>query len=296
MRQAAFGPFIPAMVTPFDKERELDCTRAEELVERLISGGSDALLVNGTTGESPTVFYSQKIELFKAVLGANAGRVPVIANVGDNSTADSAAFARDVAKLGVDGVMCVVPYYNKPPQDGLYRHFRKIAASVDLPVILYNIPGRCVINMTSETTLKLAHEVENIVAIKEASGLLDQITNIIKDAPAGFCVYSGDDEATLPIMNLGGHGVISTAGNVIPALMKELVLNLAAGNNDAALRLHRRLLPLMRALFLTANPIMVKEAMKLSGFDCGGVRLPLVDATPSQSAELKAVMTAMELI
>jgi 4-hydroxy-tetrahydrodipicolinate synthase len=287
---------IPAMVTPFDQNRELDLKRAEQLADRLITGGSDALLVNGTTGESPTVFYNQKISLFKAVLSATGKRVPVIANVGDNSTADSVAFAKDVSKLGVDGLMCVVPYYNKPPQEGLYQHFRKIAQAVDLPVILYNIPGRCVINMEATTTLRLAYDVENIVAIKEASGRLDQITMILRGAPEGFAVYSGDDEATLPIMSLGGHGVISTIGNLIPTEMKQLVDYLAAGEQKLAMELHARLQPLMRELFVTANPIMLKEAMKLAGFDCGGVRLPLIDATKEQSEELAQVMRAIGVI
>jgi 4-hydroxy-tetrahydrodipicolinate synthase len=287
---------IPAMITPFDERRELDLKRAEELAERLITAGSDALLINGTTGESPTVFYNQKLDLFRTVIAASAGRVPVIANVGDNSTADSVAFARDVAKLGVSGVMCVVPYYNKPPQQGLYQHFRMIARAVELPVILYNIPGRCVINMEAATTLRLAHDFENIVAIKEASGNLAQITEILRGAPQGFAVYSGDDEATLPIMALGGHGVISTIGNLIPAQMKQLVDALAAGKLEQALALHTRLQPLMRELFITANPIMLKEAMKLTGFDCGGVRLPLVDATKVQSDGLRQVMQAVGVL
>lgn len=285
-----FGRFIPAMITPFDKDRELDLPRAQELALRLIDGGSDAVLLNGTTGESPTVFYPQKIELFKAVMEAVDGKVPIIANVGDNSTADSVEFAKEVEKLGVDGFMAVVPYYNKPPQEGLYQHFKAIAEAVELPVILYNIPGRCVINMEAETTLRLAHEVDNIVAIKEASGKLDQVTKIIASAPEGFCVYSGDDEITLPIMGLGGWGVISTIGNVAPARMKEIVATMAEGEQTRALAAHLALQPLMRELFITANPIMVKEAMKLLGFDCGGVRLPLVDATPEQSAGLKLVM------
>ena len=184
--QPSFGRFIPAMITPFDKDLELDLKRAQELAIRLLDGGSDALIISGTTGESPTVFYPQKIALFKAVLEAVDGRAPIIANVGDNCTSDSMDFAIEVSKLGVDGLMLVVPYYNKPPQEGLYRHFRTIAESVDLQTILYNIPGRCVINMTAETTLRLAHDVENIVAIKEASGKLDQIAEIINGAPEGF--------------------------------------------------------------------------------------------------------------
>jgi 4-hydroxy-tetrahydrodipicolinate synthase len=284
------------MITPFDEHGELDLDRAQELAVRLVERGSDALIVNGTTGESPTVFYPQKIELFKAVLGAVGARVPVIANVGDNCTADSEAFAREVTALGVDGIMAVVPYYNKPPQEGLYRHFRQIARAAEVPVILYNIPGRCVINMEAATTLRLAHDVHNIVAIKEASGDLEQIRRIIDDAPEGFAVYSGDDEATLPIMEIGGHGVITTTGNVAPERMKEIVTAMAEGDHGRAQAAHDRLQPLMRELFVTANPIMVKAALQLLGFDCGGVRLPLIDATEEQRARLAEVMRSVGVL
>lgn len=285
-----FGRMIPAMVTPFDENLELDLDRAQALADRLVKGGSDALIINGTTGESPTVFYPQKMELFRAVVAAVDGRVPVIANVGDNCTADTVDFAHDVEGTGVDGFMCVVPYYNKPPQEGLYQHFRTIAGAVDMPIILYNIPGRCVINMTAETTLRLAHDCENIVAIKEASGKMDQVKAIVDGAPSGFSVYSGDDSATLEIMQLGGVGVISTIGNVAPERMKEIVELCAAGDMEAARAANERLLPLMNGLFETSNPILVKEALKLVGFPVGGVRLPLVDATPEQSARLAAIM------
>ncbi len=285
-----FGRLIPAMVTPFDANLELDLPRAQELAIRLLDGGCDSLLVNGTTGESPTVFYPQKIDLFRAILDAVDGRAPVIANVGDNCTADSVNFATEVVRLGVDGIMLVVPYYNKPPQEGLYRHFRSIAEAVDVPVILYNIPGRCVINMTAQTTLRLANDVENIIAVKEASGDLDQIKEIIDGSPSGFYVYSGDDSLTLPIMELGGHGVISTIANVTPQRMKEIVDAQAAGDRTHALALDLKLQPLMKELFVTANPILVKEALKLMGFSVGGLRLPLIDATEEQSAHLAQVM------
>jgi 4-hydroxy-tetrahydrodipicolinate synthase len=291
-----FGRFIPAMITPFDKDLDLDLDRAQELAVSLVKRGSDALIINGTTGESPTVFYPQKIELFKAVIAAVGDLVPVIANVGDNCTADSVEFAQDVIKLGVDGIMAVVPYYNKPPQEGLFRHFKCIAQAAEVPMILYNIPGRCVINMEAETTLRLAHDIENIVAVKEASGKFDQIKQIVDEAPDGFAVYSGDDEATLPIMELGGYGVISTIGNVAPERMKEIVTAMAKGDHTAALSAHLKLQPLMKELFITSNPIMVKEALKLLGFDCGGVRLPLVDATPEQSAELAEIMKAVGVL
>lgn len=285
-----FGRMIPAMVTPFDENLELDLNRVEQLVDRLIVQGSDALVINGTTGESPTVFYPQKMELFKTAVAAASGRVPIIANVGDNCTADTVSFARDVQKLGVDAFMCVVPYYNKPPQEGLYRHFSAIAESVDLPIVLYNIPGRCVINMTAETTLRLADSCENIVAIKEASGDLDQIAAILENMPSGFDVYSGDDSATYDIMRLGGSGVISTAGNVAPARMKEITDFCAAHDWEAAKAASDAFAPLMEGLFETSNPILVKEALRLVGFPVGGVRLPLVDATEEQTGRLAQIL------
>ncbi len=289
-QEPRFGRMIPAMVTPFDQDRELDLDRTQELAVRLVDGGSDALIISGTTGESPTVFYPQKMKLFAAVVEAVGDRAPVIANVGDNCTADTADFARDVEKLGVDGFMCVVPYYSKPPQEGLYQHFRTIAEAVELPIVLYNIPGRCVVNMEAETTLRLARDCRNIVAVKEASGKMDQIKAIVDGAPEGFVVYSGDDAATYDIMKLGGVGVVSTIGNVAPARMKEIVDLCAAGEWEAAATANERLMPLMKGLFETSNPILVKEALKLLGFPVGGVRLPLVDATPEQSARLAQTM------
>ena len=277
MGNPRFGRMIPAMVTPMKDNLDLDLDRAQELADRLVKGGADSLIINGTTGESPTVFYPDKIELFKAVVAAVDGRIPGIANVGDNCTADTVGFANDVAKLGVDGFMCVVPYYNKPPQEGLYQHFS-------------TIPGRCAVNMTAETSLRLAHDLDNVVAIKEASGNFDQVKAIVEGAPEGFCVYSGDDSATLDIMKLGGVGVISTIGNVAPARMKEIVELCAAGKWEEAAAANERLMPLMEGLFKTANPILVKEALKLAGFPVGGVRLPLVDATAEQSAELERTM------
>ena len=289
-QEPRFGRMIPAMVTPFDENRELDLDKAQALAVRLVDGGSDSLIINGTTGESPTVFYPQKIKLFSAVVEAVGDRVPVIANVGDNCTADTVGFARDVAELGVDGFMCVVPYYNKPPQEGMYRHFRTIADAVELPIILYNIPGRCVVNMEAETTLRLAHDCDNVVAVKEASGKMDQVEAIVAGAPDGFVVYSGDDSATLDVMKRGGAGVISTIGNVAPDRMKAIVDLAAKGEWDAAREANEALMPLMKGLFETSNPILVKEALSLVGFPVGGVRLPLVDATPEQSARLASIM------
>ncbi|MGV8082617.1 MAG: 4-hydroxy-tetrahydrodipicolinate synthase [Coriobacteriia bacterium] len=290
MATPRFGRMITAMVTPFSADLELDLPRAQQLADRLISERTEALVVCGTTGESPTVFYPQKLELFRAVIQAVGGRVPVIANTGDNCTADSVEFTREVAALGVDGIMAVVPYYNKPPQEGLYRHFHAIAESVDLPVVLYNIPGRSVINMTAETILRLAHDVENIVALKEASGNLAQVAEIVAGAPDGFEVLSGNDEDTLPIMGLGGTGVISVVSHVAGPIFREMVEAQARGDHTRALRIHLELLPLVKALFMTSNPIMVKKALELVGFPVGGLRLPLIEATEAQTAELARIM------
>lgn len=290
MTTPRFGRMLTAMVTPFTEHDALDLDRAQQLAVRLLDQGSDGLIVCGTTGESPTVFYDQKIDLFRAVIDAVDGRAPVVANAGDNCTADSVSFARKVVALGVDAIMTVVPYYNKPPQEGMYAHFRAIAEAVDVPVVLYNIPGRSVVNMTAETTLRLAHDCENIVAVKEASGDLSQVAEIIDGAPDGFEILSGDDEMTLPLMGLGGTGVISVASHVVGPRFKEMIEAQADGDHTRALRIHLELLPLMKALFMTANPIMVKEALRLVGFPVGTVRLPLVPPTAEQSAELLRIM------
>ena len=290
MTEPQFGRLITAMITPFDENRDIDLKRTDEFVNRLIDGGTDSIIVCGTTGESPTVFYPQKIEVIRTVVEAVNGAVPVIANVGDNCTADTIDFARDVEGLGVDGFMCVVPYYNKPPQEGLYQHFKAIAQSTELPIILYNIPSRCVINMTAETTLRLAHDCNNIVAVKEASGDIEQVKAILEGAPSGFSVYSGDDSFTYELMRAGGAGVISTISNVACARMKEIVEACADERWDEARALNDKLLPLMDGLFETTNPILVKEALSLCGFPVGGVRLPLIDATPQQSAQLERTM------
>lgn len=296
MSNPRFGRMITAMVTPFTDDGSLDLSRAAELAEKLILENSDALVVCGTTGESPTIFYDQKLDLFRAIIESVAGRVPVIANAGDNCTDDSVKFAREVEALGVDAIMAVVPYYNKPPQEGLYRHFRSIAEAVSVPVILYNIPARCVINMEPETILRLAHDCENIVAVKQANSDLTQAAAIIADAPKGFEVLAGDDELALPMMATGGTGVISVISNIAGQRFKEMILAQVAGDHTRALRIHIELLPLMKTLFMTANPIMIKKALALCGFPVGQVRLPLIEATESQTAELAFVLQKLGII
>ncbi len=290
MTTPRFGRMITAMVTPFGEDLSLDLARAAELADKLIAEGSDALVVCGTTGESPTVFYDQKMDLFRAVIDAAGGRVPVIANAGDNCTDDSVEFAHKVVELGVDAIMAVVPYYNKPPQEGLYRHFCAIANAVDAPVILYNIPGRCVINMEPETVLRIAGSCDNVVALKQANSDLSQVSTILAAAPSGFEVFSGDDELTLPMMGMGASGVISVVSHVAGPRFKEMIVAQASGDHTRALRIHIELLPLMKALFMTANPIMVKKALELQGFPVGGVRLPLVEPSDALVAEVERVM------
>ena len=296
MATPRFGRLTTAMVTPFTPEGGLDLPRAQELALRLLEQGSEALVVCGTTGESPTVFYDDKIRLFEAVLEAVDGTAPVIANAGDNCTDDSVAFAQKVEKLGVDAVMAVVPYYNKPPQEGLYRHFGAIASAVDVPVVLYNIPGRSVVNLDASTTLRLAADFENIIAVKEASSNLTQIAAIIDGAPLGFEVLSGNDEDTLPMMGLGATGVISVASHVAGPQMAEMLAAQGNGDHTRALKIHLELMPLFKALFMTANPIMVKKALDLVGFPVGDARLPLIPATEEQTAELARIMRHLGLI
>lgn len=296
MAQPRFGRMLTAMVTPFDSDGKLDTIRAQELVEKLIANGTEGLIVCGTTGESPTVFYDQKIELFKAVIEAVNGRVPILANAGDNCTDDSVEFAQKVVALGVDAIMAVVPYYNKPPQEGMYRHFCTIASAVDVPVIIYNIPGRSVVNMEPATILRVAEDCENVVGVKQANSDLSQTAAILADAPEGFEVLSGDDELTLPMMALGGMGVISVVSHIAGPRFKEMIDAQVSGDQTRALRIHLELLPLMKALFKTSNPILVKKALELQGFPVGGVRLPLIEATEEQTAELTRVMRGVGVL
>lgn len=296
MSNPRFGRLITAMVTPFTPDGEMDLVRAGELAIKLLDEGSDALVVCGTTGESPTVFYDDKMRLFQAVLEAVDGRAPVIANAGDNCTDDSVEFSRKVVGLGVDAVMAVVPYYNKPPQEGLYRHFGAIANAIDVPLVLYNVPSRTVVNLEAPTTLRLAADFENVVAVKEASSNLTQIAAIIDAAPVGFEVLSGNDEDTLPMMGLGASGVISVASHVAGRRLAEMLQAQADGDHTRALKIHLELMPLFKALFMTANPIMVKKALELTGFAVGDTRLPLIPPTAAQTAELENVMRHLGLL
>ena len=265
--QPRFGRMIPAMVTPFDENRELDLKRAQELARRLVEGGADSLIINGTTGESPTVFYPQKIELFKAIVAEIDGQVPVIANVGDNCTQDTVDFAREVEQLGVDGFMLVVPYYNKPPQEGLYQHFTTIANAGRAAHHPLQHPGSAArVNMTAETTLRIANECDNVIAVKEASGDMDQVKGHRRRR-------EGRLQRLLRrrLRHLPNHAAWRRRRHLHDRQRRagaheEIVDLCAAGEWEKAAEANERLLPLMKGLFATANPILVKEALKLIGF------------------------------
>ncbi|WP_406678436.1 4-hydroxy-tetrahydrodipicolinate synthase [Moorella sp. ACPs] len=290
-----WGRILTAMVTPFTADGKLDLDGAKKLAAYLVDHGSDGLVVAGTTGESPALSHEEKIALFRAVKEAVGGRAAVIAGTGTNSTAASIELSREAEALGVDGLMLVVPYYNRPSQEGLYQHFKAIAGAVSLPIILYNIPSRTGRNMEAATTLRLA-EIKNIVAVKEASGDLDQATAIIREAPAGFLVYSGDDSLTLPLMAVGAYGIISVAAHVAGDKMQAMVRAFVSGDVAGAAALHRELFPLFKALFITTNPVPVKEALQMLGLPAGPVRLPLVGASPAEKEKIAAALQAAGIL
>ena len=288
-----FGRMIPAMVTPFDKDGDLDLYQAQALAKRLVEGGADSLIINGTTGESPTVFYPQKIRLFEAVVNAVGGQVPIIANVGDNCTADTVQFATEVAKLGVDGLMLVVPYYNKPSQEGIYQHYKAIAEASPVPVILYNVPGRTGVNMTPETCLRLARDFENIIGVKEASGNISQMDEIIKNKPRDFMVISGDDGITFPLITLGAVGVISVIGNAFPREFSRMVRLALDGDYERALQIHHRFTELFSLLFVDGNPAGVKCLLNAMGFIENELRLPLVPTRITTYEKIRTVLNSL---
>lgn len=289
------GRLLTAMVTPLDADLRVDYDRAAELAVRLIEAGSDGLVVAGTTGESPTLSDEEKLALFRVVKEA-VGEAPVVAGTGSNDYQHSLHLTQEAAATGVDAVMLVGPYYNKPSQPGYYQHFAGIARASELPVIIYNVPGRTGSNITADTVLRLAHEAPNLAGVKEASGDLDQVTCICAGAPEGFSVWSGDDGMTLPIMAVGGVGVISVVAHVAARRMAQMIAAYAAGQVQEAAALHQNLLPLFKAAFLpSGNPACIKRALEVCGFDCGGLRLPLVEASESDTEQISAVCRELGL-
>ncbi|GAB3056376.1 4-hydroxy-tetrahydrodipicolinate synthase [Virgibacillus ainsalahensis] len=285
-----FGQVLTAMVTPFDYQEEIDYHATQTLVDYLIANGSDGLVVAGTTGESPTLIPEEKVDLFKFVVKAVNGRVPVIAGTGSNGTKASIQLTKQAEEAGVDGIMLVTPYYNKPNQEGLFQHFQAIASSTNLPVMMYNIPGRSSVNMSVETILRLS-EIENIVSVKEASADLGAMTKIIRNTPDDFTLYSGDDGLTLPALSIGGAGVVSVASHVIGNEMQEMVASFKKGDIAGAASLHQDLLPVMEALFAAPSPAPVKAALNISGVPVGGVRLPMMPLDREETAVLQNVLT-----
>ncbi|MEE9199294.1 MAG: 4-hydroxy-tetrahydrodipicolinate synthase [Dehalococcoidia bacterium] len=268
------GRLLTAMVTPFDERGEVDYQQAKRLASALLDSGSDGVVVSGTTGESPTLTTEEKLRLWAEVKAELGDRGTVVAGAGTYSTAESMDMVQEAEKLGVDAIMLVVPYYNKPPQEGLYEHFKVIAGTTSLPCIIYNVPSRTVTDITDETVIKLS-QIDNIVGIKEASGNFNQITKIISGAGEGFRVWSGNDGDTLPILALGGYGIISVASHLVGAQIKEMIHKFVEGDHAAAARIHSHLLPLVNTLFKITSPIPLKYAMKMVGFDVGRTRLPL---------------------
>ena len=287
-----FGKVATAMVTPFDHKGNIDFEKTTQLINYLISNGSDALVIAGTTGESPTLSTEEKLALFRHSVKVVDGRVPVVAGTGSNNTYASIELTKKAEEIGVDAIMIVAPYYNKPNQEGLYQHFKTIAESTELPVMLYNIPGRSVINMSVDTIVRLA-ELPNVVALKDASGDLDAMTAIIAQTSDDFALYSGDDGLTLPVLAIGGTGIISVASHVIGNEMQEMVKLYESGNPKEAAKIHQRIVPVMKSLFVAPSPTPVKTALQLKGLDVGSVRLPLVPLTEEERQTLVSTLNTL---
>ena len=286
------GNISTAMITPFDSKGNVDFQKLSTLIDYLLKNGTDSLVVAGTTGESPTLSTEEKIALFEFTVKEVNGRVPVIAGTGSNNTKDSIKLTKKAEEAGVDYVMLVTPYYNKPSQEGMYRHFKAIAEETSLPVMLYNVPGRTVASLAPETAIRLA-EIPNISAIKEASGDLDAITKIIAETPEDFYVYSGDDGLTLPILAVGGRGVVSVASHIVGSDMQQMIKNYTNGQTATAALIHQKLLPIMKELFKAPNPAPVKTALQLKGLDVGSVRLPLIPLNEDERLSLSSVISEL---
>jgi len=280
------GRLLTAMVTPFDEQGEVDYEQAKKLALALLASGSDGVLVVGTTGESPTLVRAEEYRLFQEIKEAVGGKGSVIAGTGSNSTAEAVEATREAEKIGVDACLLVVPYYNKPIQEGLYQHFRTVAESTSLPCIMYNVPSRTVVNMTAETVIRLS-KIDNIIGVKEASGNFEQIARIIQETGDDFLVWSGNDTDTFPLMAIGGYGIISVASHLVGKQIKKMIDSFISGKVAEAAAIHRHLLPLVNALFIISNPIPVKYAVNHVGFRVGKPRLPLTEPDEKTAQVIK---------
>ncbi|RZT42544.1 4-hydroxy-tetrahydrodipicolinate synthase [Cupriavidus agavae] len=286
---------IVAIVTPMHEDGSLDYPALRALIDWHAAEGTDGIVIVGTTGESPTVNVEEHCELIRVAVEQSAGRVPIIAGTGGNSTREAIELTAFARKVGADASLQVVPYYNKPTQEGMYRHFRTIAEAVELPVLLYNVPGRTVADMANDTILRLA-QVPGIVGVKEATGNIDRAAQLIKDAPEGFAIYSGDDPTAVALILLGGHGNISVTANVAPRKMHDMCVAALKGDVVTARRLHMELIDLNRAMFVEANPIPVKWALQQMGKMAGGIRLPLTPLVESQHENVRRALAAAGLL
>lgn len=286
------GEVITAMVTPFNKNREIDYDKVEELAKYLAHNGSDAILVAGTTGESPTLTHEEEIELLSTVKRAVANKAKIVMGAGSNSTQTAVKMTKLVTKEGADAILSVVPYYNKPSQAGMIAHFSAIAEATKLPIILYNIPGRTGVNMAVETVAFLANKYSNIVALKQSFSDMDVISELKLACPEDFVIYSGDDSLTLPMMSLGADGVISVASHIFGNEIKTMIHNFKNGNYNVAKNMHLKLYPILKKLFMAPNPTPVKAALARGGMINDYVRLPLVELTEEQKAELYCALDA----
>ena len=291
--QAPFGRLVTAMVTPFAADGAVDHALAARLADHLVSQGSEGLVICGTTGESPTLSWAEQHRLIAAVREAVAGRARIIAGSGSNCTAEAVEATRQAADLGVDGALVVVPYYNKPPQDGLEAHFRAVAAAApELPLMLYNIPGRTGCSLAPETTARLL-DCSNVVSYKAASGTTEEVSALRLLCGDRLAIYSGDDGLTLPMLAVGAVGVVSVASHVAGPQISAMISAFLAGDLERALALHEQLLPLNRALFSTTNPIPVKAALELCGWPVGAPRLPLLSASEAVKQRLSETLAAL---
>lgn len=284
-----FGKLLTAMVTPFDQNNDVDSEKVTQLIDYLIDQESDGLIVAGTTGESPTLTKQEKVALFEHTVKVVNGRVPVIAGTGSNNTKESIALTKEAEAVGVDAILLVTPYYNKPNQAGLYQHFLAIAEATSLPIMLYNIPGRTMVHLTVETIVALSR-IDNVVSVKESSGNLDAISQIIEQTDVDFSVYSGDDSLTLPLKSIGADGVVSVSSHIVGKEMKQMLNYFDQGKVKEAAAIHRSLLPIMRGLFIAPSPAPVKAALRMKGIDTGSVRLPLVNLTEIEEQIVKDLL------
>lgn len=284
-----------ALITPFNEDETIDFTALGKLIEHLIQNNIDYLVVLGTTAETPTLSTEEKKEVVSFVKQRVNGRVPIVLGVGGNCTNSVVAQLKNDDYEGIDAILSVVPYYNKPSQEGIYQHYRAVAQATELPIILYNVPGRTGVNMTAETTLRIAREFENVVAIKEASGNIVQMDDIIKNKPADFMVISGDDGITFPLITLGAVGVISVIGNAFPKEFGKMVRLALNGDYDSALRIHHEFTELFSLLFVDGNPAGVKAMLNAMGYICNKLRLPLVPTRITTYEKMRVVLDNLNI-